>query len=147
MRCQSSLITYFAIVFAGFAFVALVLLGGDPARAQEIRPSEFASRDGGSLSEVSQETPTDTALLSFDDRIATLHILHLALNETADGGTFTWQAPGGRLGGIARPLSSFKSASGQVCRHLIVALATPSKVRQIEGIACRGTEGSWSFDG
>jgi surface antigen len=79
--------------------------------------------------------------------MAALSSIHHALSATADGASYVWHRDNGRLSGLVRPTSSFKSAEGSVCRHLVVLLTTGEKTRKTEGIACRAANGVWSLEG
>jgi surface antigen len=68
--------------------------------------------------------------------------LDLALSELGDGVTLVWQRPERRLVGRIKP-----DDKGRVCRHVIYSLALGAYQRQIEGVACREPDGSWSLSG
>ena len=84
-------------------------------------------------------------VLGFADEVATLHAIHTALNSVGDGGAFVWQRGNGRLDGLIRPTASFKSARGQICRHVIIRLTSGYYSREVEGIACQDGSGTWSL--
>lgn len=88
-----------------------------------------------------------TAILGFADKIATLHAIDRALSSVADGGAFVWERGNGNLRGLIRPTTSFKSSSGEVCRHIIIRLDTARLSREVEGIACRSHSGVWTLSG
>ncbi len=81
------------------------------------------------------------------DEIATLYAIHTALSSVGDGGAYVWQRGNGRLDGLIRPTTSFKSGSGKICRHLIIRLNSRDYSREVEGIACRDESGAWSLTG
>lgn len=81
------------------------------------------------------------------DEIATLRAIHTALASVADGGAYVWQRRSSLLGGLIRPTSSFKSASGDICRHVIIRLNYRRYSRQVEGIACLDRHGGWVLSG
>lgn len=81
------------------------------------------------------------------DEIATLYAIHTALSSVGDGGAYVWQRGNGRLDGLIRPTTSFKSSSGEICRHLIIRLNSRHYSREAEGIACRDKSGAWSLTG
>jgi hypothetical protein len=66
------------------------------------------------------------ARLDRSDRAAAMQALELALSELADGVTLVWR---------------------RVCRHVVYSLALGTYQRQIEGVACRESDGSWSLSG
>jgi len=81
------------------------------------------------------------------DEIAALHAIHTALSSVGDGGAFVWQRRSGLLTGLIRPTTSFKSSSGDICRHIIIRLNSKRYTREVEGIACRDKAGAWSLTG
>jgi surface antigen len=87
------------------------------------------------------------ATLDDSDAIAALEAVQLALTEVGDGATYIWHRRHGRLSGAIQPTSSFKSASGQICRHIVMALTAGSYSRKAEGIACRQHNGVWVLEG
>ena len=87
------------------------------------------------------------AILDQRDRVAALQALDLALSELGDGVTLVWQRPERGLVGKIKPVSAFRDDRGRVCRHVIYSLALGTYQRQIEGVACRESNGSWSLSG
>jgi surface antigen len=81
------------------------------------------------------------------DEIAALESVQLALSRMGDGTAFVWRLRNGRLAGVVRPTSSFRSQAGAVCRHLELLLTTGAKTRKTEGIACRLANGRWQLEG
>jgi surface antigen len=81
------------------------------------------------------------------DRIVALKALELALTELGDGTTLVWQRPGRGLVGRVKPVSAFRDAKGRICRSVVYALALGGYQREIEGVACREQDGSWSLAG
>lgn len=81
------------------------------------------------------------------DEAATLHALHVGLTEVPDGANFVWRRSHGRLSGVVRPLFSFKNATGEVCRHVVVTLRSGDRTRTVEGAACRQPDGRWVLEG
>ena len=71
----------------------------------------------------------------------------MALTEVGDGSSFVWHYGNGRLSGVVRPTSSFKDASGRVCRHIIVVLNAGTRSGRVEGVACRLLDGRWQLEG
>jgi surface antigen len=51
------------------------------------------------------------------------------------------------LVGRIKPVSAFRDDQGRVCRHVVYSLALDTYQRQIEGVACRESDGSWSLSG
>jgi surface antigen len=87
------------------------------------------------------------ARLDQSDRMAAMQALELALSELGDGVTLVWQRPERSLVGRIKPMSAFRDDRGRICRHVVYSLAFGSFQRQIEGVACREQDGSWSFLG
>lgn len=83
--------------------------------------------------------------LNNDDRLATLHAVHIALTSVSDGGGYVWQRGHGKLSAIIRPTVSFKDRNGSVCRHIIISLNSKSYSDHKEGIACRDKSGVWTL--
>ncbi len=113
--------------------VAVGLLAAQPALA------------GPASHEAATKAPP-TALpgrLDNSDRLAALHALQMALNQVGDGGTFVWKKDDRGLMGIIKPTAAFRNANGQVCRHVIYAIALNGYRRQIELVACREAGGRW----
>lgn len=81
------------------------------------------------------------------DRIAARRALEFALAELGDGATLVWRRPERGLVGRVKPVSAFRDAKGRVCRTVIYALARGPYQREIEGVACREQDGSWSLAG
>jgi len=85
--------------------------------------------------------------LDASDEIATLEAIRVALSEVGDGATFVWHRNNGRLSGIVRPTTSFKDASGRVCRHIVLVLTAGLRTARAEGVACRSDDGRWQLEG
>lgn len=79
------------------------------------------------------------------DQIVAMRALHMALTQVPDGGTFIWRKRSLSLKGMIRPSKAFRNADGQICRHVIYALALGRYSKQIEGIACRRDDGRWQL--
>jgi surface antigen len=87
------------------------------------------------------------ARLDASDRLAAKQALELALSELGDGVTLVWQRPERHLEGRIKPVSAFRDDRGRVCRHVVYSLTLGTYQRQIEGVACREPNGSWSLSG
>jgi surface antigen len=116
---------------------ALVLLLVAPA------PSLLKADDRQAEAAVSDSPRADSG----GDRIVALKALELALTELGDGTTLVWQRPGRGLVGRVKPVSAFRDAKGRICRTVVYALAFGGRQREIEGVACREQDGSWSLAG
>ncbi len=93
------------------------------------------------------QSPRPSLILDEGDEIATLNAIHTALQTVGDGGAYVWHRRHGLLDGIIQPTTSFKSADGSVCRHIVIQLNSGAYSREVEGIACRGADGRWSLSG
>jgi hypothetical protein len=85
--------------------------------------------------------------LDVSDETATLEAVHFALSQIGDGSSYVWHRRNGRLSGIVHPTSSFKDATGKVCRHIVLELSSGDFARRTEGIACRLHTGVWQLEG
>ncbi|MDA7948421.1 MAG: hypothetical protein MPJ78_13225 [Hyphomicrobiaceae bacterium] len=85
------------------------------------------------------------AQLGYGDRVVAMRALHLALSQVPDGGAFVWRKRSRSLKGVIKPSKPFRNDGGQICRHVIYALALGRFVKQIEGIACRQDDGRWQL--
>ncbi|MGH6867004.1 MAG: RT0821/Lpp0805 family surface protein [Methyloceanibacter sp.] len=85
--------------------------------------------------------------LDKSDRAAAFQALQIALTELGDDVTLAWRRPSSQLSGKIRPVSAFKDDRGRICRHLVYSLALGDFKREIEGVACREADGTWSIAG
>jgi surface antigen len=106
-------------------------------------PSLLRAEDRHAEAAVSDTPRADSG----GDRIVALKALELALTELGDGTTLVWQRPGRGLVGRVKPVSAFRDAKGRICRTVVYALALGGYQREIEGVACREQDGSWSLAG
>lgn len=81
------------------------------------------------------------------DEIAALEALHLALTEIGDGASYIWHRRNGQISGVVQPTTSFRDASGKICRHVIFLLSLGANTKRTEGIACRLDSGVWQLEG
>lgn len=82
-----------------------------------------------------------------DARSAALESVQIALSRVADGSTFIWHRRDGSFSGAVKPTSSFRSARGLLCRHVVLELSSERDFRVAEGIACREANGIWKLEG
>lgn len=87
------------------------------------------------------------ARLDPTDRAVALNALKVALNELGDGSSLLWRRPSRALTGVIKAVSVFRDSEGRVCRHVSYSLSLGTYVRQVEGVACRETNGGWSLSG
>ncbi len=125
-----------ALVFSVFAPAPLPLMAGESG-ADVAVASEGPQLGLGELK----------ARLDRSDRVAAMQALELALSELGDGVTLVWQRPERGLVGRIKPVSAFRDDHGRVCRHVVYSLALGTYQREIEGVACRESNGSWSLSG
>jgi surface antigen len=85
--------------------------------------------------------------LDRSDRQAAYQALALALDELGDGVTLVWRRPARGLVGRIKPVSAFRDDKGRVCRHIVYSLSLGGYEKEIEGDACRESDGSWSLAG
>ena len=100
--------------------------------------------------EASEPTPQFAELktkLDGSDRQAAAQALQLAMNELGDGVTLVWRRPEHALEGRVKPVSAFRDDHGRLCRHFVYSLSLGGYSREIEGVACREFDGSWSLAG
>ena len=152
MRSFRSFASLAATVAAALPLIAAAILSADRATATEPQRCSAAcastnleKRPGNRSSR--PKYADLKATLNASDEVAALEALQLALTEVADGATFIWHRYHGRLSGLVQPTSSFKDASGNVCRHIVMMLTSGGYSRKAEGIACRQANGAWSLEG
>ena len=141
------------IIGAG-AFLCLVLAlapiglrAGEPAQPVSTAPVETASIVIDTESAKQGDFSELRARLDGSDRALALNALQIALTELGDGVSLVWKRPSRDLTGVIKPVSAFRDDSGRICRHLSYSLALGTYVREVEGIACRNSDGKWSLQG
>ena len=125
-----------ALVFSVFAPAPLPLMAGESG-ADVAVASEGPQLGLGELK----------ARLDRSDRVAAMQALELALSELGDGVTLVWQRPERGLGRPDQAGIGVSRRHGRVCRHVVYSLALGTYQREIEGVACRESNGSWSLSG
>lgn len=135
-----------AMIAALTTFLAMCAVAKRAGAEEQAAPPPPACScpDGKTARPKLAELRTD---LDDDDAIAALQTVQYALSEVADGASYVWHRGHGRLSGLVQPTSSFKDASGGVCRHVIVVLNTAEKSERTEAVACRLSNGIWKLDG
>jgi hypothetical protein len=134
------------------ALAAAVSLTATFALAEDIRPAQPAPCTCSTPEQTPRATPRPKLAdhsrdLDASDEIATLEAIRVALSEVGDGATFVWHRNNGRLSGIVQPTTSFKDASGRVCRHIVLVLTAGLRTARAEGVACRSDDGRWQLEG
>lgn len=137
-----------AQLLAAACFLAAILLQSGPAMSEPAarERDHAASTSSHQLTRRPDEPlslPELRARLDGSDKVAALHALHMALNRTADGGKFIWRKNNRDLKGVIKPTSAFRNAHGQICRHVVYAIALGRYRKQIELVACREAGGRW----
>src|SRR4029079_15546165 len=100
--------------------------------------------------EASEPTPEFAELktkLDGSDRQAAAQALQFPMNELGAGVTLGGARPKHALEGRVKPVSAFRDDHGRLCRHLVYSLSLGGYSREIEGVACREFDGSWSLAG
>jgi surface antigen len=130
------------IIGAGALVLSVFALAPLPLKAGESGAEVTAALEGQQLGLGELKARLDRS-----DRVAAVQALELALSELGDGVTLVWQRPERGLVGRIKPVSAFRDDRGRVCRHVLYSLALGTYRRQIEGVACRESDGSWSLSG
>ncbi len=65
------------------------------------------------------------------------------LASAEDGQILDWQNPETGNSGIFRPVRSFRTADGRLCRQYRATVAFPKEVVSGVGMACQGADGRW----
>ena len=133
-----------APIIIGAGALAFLLLAPAPSllKAGEIGASRPVVTEGRQLNLGELKARLDRS-----DRAAALQALELALSELEDGVTLVWERPERALTGRIKPVSAFRDDQGRVCPHVVYSLALGGFQREIEGVACRDPDGSWSLSG
>ena len=130
------------IIGAGALVLSVFALAPLPLKAGESGADVTGSIEGRQLGLNELKARLDQS-----DRAAAMQALELALSELGDGVTLVWRRPERELVGRIKPVSAFRDDYGRVCRHVVYSLALGTYQRQIEGVACRESDGSWSLSG
>jgi hypothetical protein len=149
MRHAYSLTPLGVTLITAFMLVSSVLIVSDPAFAEPPRKAQpCACPDTGSTPHKPTPRPRLADLpLDHSDEAAALEAVQVALSEVGDGASYVWYRRNGRLSGVVHPTNSFKDGAGNVCRHIVLVLASGSYSRRTEGIACRAASGVWQLEG
>jgi surface antigen len=133
-----------APIIIGAGALALLLFAPAPLplKAGESGADRLTASEGQQLSLNELKARLDRS-----DRVAAMQALELALSELGDGVTLVWQRPERALTGRIKSVSAFRDDRGRVCRHIVYSLALGAFQRQVEGVACREPDGSWSLSG
>ena len=137
-----------------FRFKAPIIIGAGALVLLVFAPASFPLKADEWRVVVTREASDPTpefaelkAKLDGSDRQAAAQALQLALNELGDGVTLVWRRPEHALEGRIKPVSAFRDDHGRICRHLVYSLSLGGYSREIDGVACRDLDGSWSLAG
>ena len=130
------------IIGAGALVLSVFAPAPLPLKAGESGAERLAATEGQQLGLNELKARLDRS-----DRAAAMQAFELALSELGDGVTLVWQRPERGLVGRIKPVSAFRDDQGRVCRHVLYSLALGTYQQQIEGVACRESDGSWSLSG
>jgi len=131
------------IMGAGALFVSILAPASCPLKAEE----RGAQATAGAMVPAASGLDELRARLDQSDRQAAYQALQLALDELGDGVTLVWKRPARGLEGRIKPVSAFRDDKGRLCRHIFYSLSLGGYEKEIEGNACRETDGSWSLSG
>ena len=142
------------LVMRTFRWNAPIIIGAGVFVFLSFAPAPLPLKAGESGAEIAVASDTRKlglgrlkARLGGSDRVAAIQALELALSELGDGMTLVWQRPERDLVGRVKPVSAFRDNKGRMCRTVVYALALGGYQREIEGVACREQDGSWSLSG
>jgi hypothetical protein len=137
-----------------FRFKAPIVIGAGALLLSVFAPASFPLKADEWRVVVTREASDPTpefaelkAKLDGSDRQAAAQALQLALSELGDGVTLVWRRPEHALEGRIKPMSAFRDDHGRICRHIVYSLSLGGYAREIEGVACRELDGSWSLAG
>jgi outer membrane surface antigen len=138
MCARFSLVTPVAVVITALVLVAEILLS-----------SHVFANESTWVTRTYRTTAPAVPLRPLDekDEIAALERIQYALSEVGDGSTYVWRRWHGLLSGVIYPKSSYRDASGRVCRNLLVLMTTAERTSTMEGTACRLETGRWQLKG
>ncbi len=145
MRPLSVFVSIATYGLTAFVLVASVALTTPDARAED------ASLNNGRVScqPICKTSKSDLTKVYRDtsDAATALESVQFALTHVGDGGTYVWRRRKAGLSGVVQPTSSFRNASGSICRHVVMLVSKGAKSGKAEGIACRLTDGRWNLEG
>lgn len=145
MSDNASLFTFAAAGLTAFVLVATLIFAPEFARAGETASAADCLCLKGTNTDL-RSSAVEKPALSEGDEIAALESVQLALTEIADGSSYIWHRNHGRLSGVVKPVSSFKDASGAVCRYAVVVLSSVDVTKRTEIVACRLPTGIWQLE-
>ncbi len=130
--------------------LAVACSAGEPlspaiASPVNLEPKQFAMAPPVPQANPVRKLTQLRAQLGYGERVIAMRALHLALSQVPDGGAFVWRKRSRSLKGVIRPSKPFRNEGGQICRHVVYAMALGRYVKQIEGIACRQSDGRWQL--
>ena len=153
--CNKASVSRAAAALISILFVMSVAFAEIAVADQTIKSTAGSSGKTETNLKITKESPWTTMIrrsrptkpLNRNDQRAALEAIHYALREVADGSIFVWRRQKGILNGQVKPTSSFRDDKGAICRHLVFTISHADNTRQIESIACRKNDGSWTLSG
>lgn len=149
MSQSSPLFSIAASAATAFTIVSAIFISPDFATAAEVdKPGATCNCPSNGAAPANR--PRIAALtkpLDETDEIAALESVQFALTQVADGSSYVWHRTHGRLSGIVKPLLSYKSSDGSVCRKLTVILSSGDNSKRTTTSACRMADGIWKLEG
>lgn len=148
---RSMFLSLAASVATASLLATLALMPVREATAQEVRPAQppcsCSLPQNAPRASPRPKFADHSQGLDDGDEIATLDAIRVALTEVGDGSSYVWHRDHGRLSGVIQPTTSFKDATGRVCRHIVLVLTTGVRSGRVEGVACRLADGRWQLEG
>lgn len=87
--------------------------------------------------------PSHTIIFSARDKADTLERVQIALTQVADGANYVWRHSTSGLGGVIRPVRSYRGRDGAICRDFEILLIAYDRKRRTLASACRNPDRVW----
>ncbi len=143
-RPQVAQSPYRELTTRDFAQSRIIVPAQQPRTTADTTPDQ---RPNFGPNPIPDAAPLKRLSLDETDQYAALESVQFALSEVGDGASYVWHRHNGRISGVIQPQSSFKTATGEVCRVLQVTLASGTRSKTAEGVACRLPSGQWRLEG
>lgn len=137
------------VVVLAVSTTSVVRAGSAPGGSGDANENDITSWVAGTtVAEPNSKEPV-ALMATFGERdmLAALEAIQFALTRVGDGATFVWRRPASLLQGSVRPTSSFRDATGKICRHIVFSMTHNRHSAKIESIACRDRDRTWSLGG
>lgn len=149
---MSENVSFFPLTAFGltaFFLLATVFMTADIAHAAGAAPNPEASCKCPNEAKKNLKPKFADLSVTLDetDEIAALESVQFALTEVADGATYVWHRSNGRISGFVKPVSSYKSSGGSVCRTATIIFHSGETTKKTEAKACRLPTGVWQIEG